>query len=613
MVDLNTLSGKTLLACLAALITLSCVVSASQVMALEAIRDNDGEMSGLFTSLFGPSAIYPPGEYMLVFSGSDCTGSPGTSTDLKAIYHKIVYRVFDSLSPEEINLLSAISGLEVIEGLELLIIGEYTNSRSLNFTNYDNHSVETDKILDLDLAPISDSYSNPFSTIYSENRFAFYMDRSQYYAIKIRLSDAFVDEDSVHPRCSLSNYNVDVNRIDGTLRHGYDRRWALKDVFGEPFGEFQTGHHPGPNLGGQFGIRRYGDKTPDNQQLHFFRPIVILRETSTGCPIPFRASVAEEWVEYEVTHRVVTNQGHGDHIPGSLQTGHVAAHKRHGSLWNGFFHSIIPAEAGGPVPFLDPNNLFIYWKRSKPYAPILNPFAGAVMGHFFYDYTPAYNVEYSNPVDGDPLVLVAHVKIPTEPGFPCDAPGPEGCPGAVGSELRYWSLTLNDVVEEAVYTVVREDLPVIDEASNIATIVFCFLDAQGVPYERPPELTPRFNWVHIPSEYSGDNPDAPFNVQSILVRMQLNDEGEFFNCSTFSVPLGFGEHTPAGVIGGYEGGGFMGDYIPQAKVMRLQTLINYQGTLLFEPDPVGGDCTTTYVPKEHPDEWCNVRALLQTR
>jgi len=572
-----------------------------------------GEMSGLFASMLGPDAIYPLGEYGLAFSRSDGSGLPGISADLKAIYHSIVYRVFDSLSREEIDLLSAISGLEVIEGLELLIIGEYTNSRSLNFTNYDNHLVETGKILDLDLAPISDHYFNLFSTIYSENRFAFYMDRPQYYAIKIRLGNAFVDEDQVHPRCSLSTYNVDVNRIDGTLRHGYDKRWIVRDVFGEPFSEFQPGHHPGPNLGGQLAVRRYGDMTPDDLQLHFFTPIVILRETSTGCPIPFRAGAAEEWVEHEITQRVVTNQRHGDHIPGSLHPGHVDAHKRYGNCWNGYFHSFTPAEAGGPVLVKDPNNLLVYWKRSKPYLPIENPFAGVTRGRFFDDYVPAYNVEYSNPVDGDPLVMVAHVKLPTEPGFPCDDPGPAGCPGAAGSELRYWSLTLNDVAEEAVYTTVRKDLPAIEAASNIATIVFCFLDTQGVPYEKPPELNPRLNWVHVPSEYGGDNPDAPFDVGSILVRMQLGDEGGSFSCSTFSVPLGFGEHTPAGVIGSNEGGGFMGDYIPQIEVMRLQTLINHQGAVLFEPDPVGGECTTTYVPEEHPDEWCNVRKLLQKR
>lgn len=613
MLDLNTLFGKTLLACLAALVTFSCVVSASQGMAFDAIRDNDGEMSGLISSLLGPDAVCPLSEYALSFSGSDGTGTPGTSTDLKAIYHSIVYRVFDSLYAPELNFLSALSGLEAIEGLELLIIGEYTNSRSLNFTNYDNHLVETDKILDLDLAPISDYYSNPFSTIYSENRFPFYMDRPNYYAIKIRLGDTFVDEDLVHPRFSLSNYNVDVNLIDGTRRHGYDQRWMLKDVFGEPFCEFQPEHHPGPNLGGQFAIRRYGDKTPKEMQLHFFRPVVILRETSTGCPIPFRAGAAEEWVEYEITRRVVTNERHGEHIPGSLQTGHVEAHKRHGNLWNGYFHSIVPAEAGGPELVLDPFNPLVSWKRSKPYSPILNPFVGITAGRFFYDYMPAYNAEYSNPVEGDPLVLVAHVKIPTEPGFPCDDPDPDGCPGAVGSELRYWSLTLNDIAEEAVYTTTREDLPVIAPESNIATIVFCFLDTQGVPYEKPPELYPRFNWVHVPSEYSGDNPDAPFNIKSILVRMQLNDEGDPFSCSTFSVPLGVGEHTPAGVIGGYDGGGFMGDYIPQTEVMRLQTLISYQGTAMFESDPVGGECTTTYIPEEHPDEWCNARELAQKR
>jgi len=601
MTLMKSLIKKTRHLCLAGLLSFIVFMLASPV---QAMLDNDGQISGLFVSLFAPGAMFPATEYIMAFPGSDGTGSSGTSTDLQGIYHNVAYRTFDSLSQEELDELMAISGLEEINGLELFIIGEYTNSRSLNFTIYDNHSVVTDKILDIDADPISDSYSNPFSTIYSENRFPFDISQPNYYAVKIRLGDSFIDEDSIDPSCSFSNYNVDSNVLDGTVRHGLEDRWLLKTELGELLREFDPGLDPGPNLGGHFGVRRYGDMTPEDPNPHMFKPILLLRETSTGCPIPFRTmGEGGEYEEYDITHRVVTNQGFGEHIPGAIQVQHMEFHNDYANLYNGLYYAFTPEGRVDPVPVLDPNNNVVYWSGVKPYAAAINPFLGYVVGRFFYDWMPVINDEYSNPVDEDPLVLVMHVKIPTEPGFPCEEPGPDGCPGAVGSHLRYWSLTLNDINAEAVYSFGRDDLEEFDEVNRIATIVFSFLDTGGEPFERPPELTSRFNWAHVPSEYPGENPEAPFDIATIIMRMQLSDESDCFDCSVYNVPPGFGEHTPEGVIGSHVGGGFMGDYAPQTLVLRLSTLVMYQDNVNFNPDTVGGDCTTTYDPYEHPDEW----------
>jgi len=203
-----------------------------------------------------------------------------------------------------------------------------------------------------------------------------------------------------------------------------------------------------------------------------------------------------------------------------------------------------------------------------------------------------------------------HIKFPVEPGFPCDDPGPDGCPGAAGSEVRYWSMSFNNIAGETVYSFSREDLPVVDEVSNVATIVFSFLDTLGEPFDRPPELASRFNWVHIPSEYLGENPMDPFMIITALLRMQVGDEADIFTCSPYGIPPGFGEHCPDGVIGSYIGGGFMGDYIPQTDVMKLSTLIMYQDFITVSPDPVGGECSTTYSPYDHPDEWWSILELL---
>jgi len=599
----KTTCTKSFYVCLAALVAFVGFAFASPSQAQ--VLDNNGEVSGLMESVFGADPIYPSLEYVLPFPGHGGTGTPGTQTDLLGIYHNVTLRIFDILTREELDELVTISGLTEMSGLEIFILGEYPNSRCLNFTIYDNHSVHTDTILDIDVEPISDMYTNPYDTIYSEDRFHFDIDQPNYYAVKIRLGDEFVDEDIVDPSCSLSNYNVDVNVLDGTVRHGLDKRWMLRRESGETVMEFEPGYDPGPNHGGHFGVRRYGDRTPDTPIPHLFRPLILLRETSTGCPIPFRyQEPAGELVVYDVPDSVVSNHGFGDHNPGACQAQHVEDHNMYGNQWNGLFWGEIPDGQEHPVALIDLYNIGVYWSGHKPFVAAVNPFLAYIIGRFFYELTPAYNDDFSNPVVGDdPLVLVMHVKFPTEPGFPCDDPGPDGCPGAAGSDLRYWSVSFNDDAGEAVYSFARENVPVIDEETSTASIVFSFLDTQGELHERPLDLDPRFNWVHIPSEYQGENPEAPFNVVNLPLRMQMSDEGDPFTCSCFNVPLGFGEHTPNGVIGDHLGGGFMGDYAPQTVILKLSTLLTYQEDCVFKHDPVGGDCTTTYSPYHHADEW----------
>ena len=604
-VDLK-LHIKRTCACLGTILALGITLPAGQA---EAILDNNGEVSGLFVSVFGAGGPYPAMEYILAFPGQGGSGSSGTQTDLLGKYHNIGLRTYDSLSQEELDELAAISGLPEINGLELFIVGEYSNSRCMNFSLYDNHSIPTDALLDIEVEPISDSYINPFDTIYSENRFDFNINEANYYYIKIRLGDDFVDEETVDPTCSLSSYNVTGNLLDATVRHGQEQAWLLPSGTGEfewlqEFDPSRPDLDPGPTLGGHFGVRRYGDRTPDTPTPHLFKPLLLLRETSTGCPIPFRIQEAGgELTEYDISHTVATNRGFGDHIPGALQVQHVEFHNDHGNIWTGIFHATVPEGGESPVPTIDPYNRGLYWTAGKPYVAAVNPYLGYLMGRFLYDYTPAFTDEFSYPVEEDPYVLVVHVKIPTEPGFPCEDPGPEGCPGAAGSELRYWSISMTDITGEAVYSFARENLAVVDEETGVASIVFSFLDTGQDPHERPADLDPRFNWVHVPSEYRGQNPDAPYDVVNMPVRMQLSDEGDPFSCSCYNVPPGFGEHTPDGVIGSHAGGGFMGDYAPQTFIVRLSNLIVYQDSIMFRADPVGGDCTTTYDPFDYADEW----------
>ena len=575
-----------------------------------AFRDNDGRLTGFFASIIGPDAVYPVMEYLLPFTGSDTAGLPGAQTDLLGTYHSIIYQTLGALSREDLDALAAIAGLERIDGLELFIFGEYANARTLNFSFYDNHSVVTDKLMDIDIEPISASYSNPFQTIYTEDRFDFSPDRPNYYAIKIKLGDDYTDEDLADPACSFSNYNVDLNRVDGTLRHGIEQRWELTDGAGHWIREFEAGHDPGPNLGGQVGLRRYGDRTVPSGTTHFYKPLIFLRETTTGCPIPFRAPrEGGGYSELLLPHQVVTNEAFSADIPGALNQEYRLRHNAHSKLWDGYYYTAIPGGGGAPAPVLDPYNKPVFWAGEKPYAVAMNPFVGYVKARFFADWIPAHNEEYTNPVLGDPIVLVMHVKLPTVPGYPCEAPSPEGCPGAVGTDLRYWSMTFNSESGEGVYTLSREQVPVIDEGSNVATLIFSFQDTGGEASPRPEGLSPRFNWFHVPSEYRGDDPEAPFNITSIAIRTQRNDEGDLFSCSACNVPRGFGEHTPEGVVGNHSGGGFMGDYIPQTDIMRVQTLLTYQNHIRFQGDPTGGDCSTTYSPFDHLGEWLKLLDL----
>ena len=597
-------SRKIMCACVLAIAALMCLSLVFPSDGQAFTMDDNGEMSGLFASMIGVDAIYPITEYFFSLSGSDQTGHAGTYTDLLGIYHNVVYRNFSTLTPEELDELAAISGLEAIHGLELLIVGEFPSSRAFNFTSYDNHSVVTDQLADIDAVAISDSYVNPYSTIYTENRFDFDVTQPNYYAFKIKIGDDLVDEAAVDPSCSLANYSgVSANVFDGTLRHGIEDKWCIVTQQGEWKWEFKVGHDPGPNLGGHFAARRYGDRTPEDPFTHFYQPFLLLRETSTGCPIPFRYLEGEEYIDYDPPRGVVSNMGHTELVPGSVQPGHVEAHLADANYWHGYYHSIIPYGGEYAVPILDPVNQHCFWTGKKRYAAAINPFAEYLMAYFLYDWIPKLNPGFSYPVDDDPLLLVIHFKLPSEPGFPCDDPGPDGCPGAAGTELRYLSLTFNGDQAEAVHSINRNTLEVIDEETQVGTLVVSFLDTGEEPHERPPGLDPRFNWLHLPSEYHGEDPDAPFSIVTMLFRMQVGDEVGCFTCSPGNVFEGFGEHTPAGVIGDYLSGGFMGDYVPQVDVTPLSMLLDYQEFFVFHPDPVGGECTTDYTPYLDLDNW----------
>jgi len=188
--------------------------------------------------------------YLIPFA----TGSGATeSGDLNAIYAKIIYKVNPAY--------------------QLIIVGQFDNSRYMSITNYDAHSAPAQFVLDQDIAPLTSSYSNPYlpgSTYVPGQKYAVALD--------------FGGTPGTQQKgCMMTGYNL--NELDATQRHaGMDWNsdpyvWKVNPNF--TYHIVDTPQHTNPNTAGETLVRNYLDISTAPSATY-----AILRDVASGCAYP---------------------------------------------------------------------------------------------------------------------------------------------------------------------------------------------------------------------------------------------------------------------------------------------------------------------------------------
>ena len=192
-------------------------------------------------------------------------GDGGSSTDLDQSYGGFFFRVNPNY--------------------ELIVIGEYPKARYLSITLDDSHFTTLNWFRDLNIKPLSPSYTNPFvpGSQYKED---------QIYAVTVQFGGTQPAPANISPGCSLGGVNIHANTLDATRRHAGS---SWNGVPGLPPG-FPPHDDTGPNKGGMLTVRQYMSG-PEGGVVRVAAPIAIARDLRTGCAAPFSKVVAQTSVQ----------------------------------------------------------------------------------------------------------------------------------------------------------------------------------------------------------------------------------------------------------------------------------------------------------------------------
>lgn len=162
--------------------------------------------AGLPTSFTGGNE-FPKGDFFSNFNNncyliplSSGNGSGSERGDLNSLYNKIFY-----------NINSKNTSLPVIPPYELIVLGQFPNSRYFSISLYDNHSALSQNITDVNVVPLTSSDINPYEPGVS-------FVSKQRYGVAIHLGGT---PGKIQTGCMMTGYNVESNLMDGTERHPF--------------------------------------------------------------------------------------------------------------------------------------------------------------------------------------------------------------------------------------------------------------------------------------------------------------------------------------------------------------------------------------------------------
>jgi len=434
------------------------------------------------------------------------TGGTSEAGDLNSIYSKIFYNI-NSGSPGVAP--------PAIPPYEIIILGEFPNSRYFSIGLYDNHSAVTQNITDVNVVPLTSNDINPY-----EPGVPFVS--GQRYGAVVNLGGT---PGNIQTGCMMNGYNFESNSMDGTQRHPYIN-WNFAPTFiqeghGNLAHEVDTPTHTNPNQAGVIIIRSYLDLTAASQAT---TPHVIIRDVASGCAYPsaYVNSLANVVTNSSDTGNVWLNQQ-------QVQEHNVFANWQSGECW-------------GIVP--PPYNL-IQWERQDEYTPGANPDAAYLIAN-----VPA-GLPQTLASMGE--VMLIQFQVPTTPPTPCVY----GCSRSGNEQMRYMSIsfqitgggTLASLPDSCPSNPLSPCTPLIqDPNGNVSLVV-----GTGVP--QPSWVTPAngYTWLDLSllPNYT--------ELNEIAIRHIV--PSSWFDCSTQVVPYKVFEAT---TTDGDKNGitGLMGIYSP---------------------------------------------------
>jgi len=409
--------------------------------------------------------------YLIPFATSNGSGTEGS--DLNSQYYKMFYKVDPSY--------------------EIVILGNFPNSRYFSITDYDTHGAPAEYLLDANIVPLTSAYINPY-----QQGTAFVA--GQKYAASIGFEGT---PGTLEKGCMMTGYNVEVNSLDGTQRHaGMD--WnSDQNVFrAEPSFDLHivdTPQHTNPNTAGAVMVRSYLDITPNSYQNS---PHFILRDVASGCAYPAAYALN--------TLQVVANNS---------VTGGAWLDSTQADLHRTYEKQLLPR-----LCFATDVRQVPGWNRGPEYVPGADPYGTYTAATF-----PA-GVPQNLATEG--RVMRIRYRIPTTPPTPCT----NGCSRSGNEELRYLSLSFENADGNTLASVA--DSAFIEDPNGYVTLIA----GTGTPI--PSWITAANGYTFIDlTALSGYQ-----NLNSLSLRNILS--APTFNCSGAAVPYRTNEYTPAGGLMG---------------------------------------------------------------
>ena len=415
------------------------------------------------------------------------------------MYNKIFY-----------NINSKNTSLPVIPPYELIVLGQFPNSRYFSISLYDNHSALSQNITDVNVVPLTSSDINPYEPGVS-------FVSKQRYGVAIHLGGT---PGKIQTGCMMTGYNVESNLMDGTERHPFinfnlDPAFFQQPGTNYPDHEVDTPEHTNPNQAGTLIIRSYLDLTASTNST---LPHVIVRDVASGCAYPasYINSLANIVTTDSSTGNVWQNQI-------QVQEHNVYANWQASDCW-------------GTIPYT-----LLQWLRQDEYTPGSNPDAAYLIA----------NVPSGLPqtLANAGEVMLIQFQVPTTPPTPCT----NGCSRSGNEQMRYMSIsfeipgggTLASIPDSCPANPVTPCTPMVQNANGYVTLVV----STGTP--QPSWVTAANGYTWLDLSKTG-NPNY-LQLNEIAVRHIL--PSSWFNCSTQLLPYKVGEPTQ-------HGDGLMGQYAP---------------------------------------------------
>ena len=391
-------------------------------------------------------------------------------------------------------------------GYEVLIVGEFPQSRYLNIAADDSHFYTQQSFYDAQLTPLSSSYVNPFlpGVTYQPN---------QLYAVALQFGGT--QPANIQAGCGYgAGLNFYANVVDGTKRHP-GVSWNGSPLV---YPGFPPHDDVGPNISGMVTVRQYLNDTSSSAYSGLASPVAFVRDLSTGCAVPLANAVANNPSNVPPSQVVTNNQTVATNwiTPTAEQ---IWAHKAFRAMKPTFCYTLSSEVA--------------QWFRPDIYIPNPNPDAAYLLANL----APSA-LSWVIPNQG---FMRIRFQLPAMPSIPC-----QGCSLTGLEQLRYFDLSFDDNNGVAMATIGAPNL-VTDPNGNVNLIV-------GFGAAPP-------SWVTAANYYTYLNLStlpAYKNLTTLDVRTVL--PASTFACSASAVNYKTSE--------GNSLGGVMGQYIPVVDVLQ---------------------------------------------